>query len=324
VTFNDSLPATNVVYTINAGTVLSVNGTLTLSSGGPNVAADVINTGTLNALGDITVADTGGGMGGNAILQIGGAGTQTLTGAGSTTLGNLPTINIAKPSGTLNLASTIRTSNNWTYTSGTINPGSSTVVFAASLTITGTHTLGNVMFNDILPATGTTYTIAAGTTLSASGTLTLSSGGINASGDAINTGTLNALGDVTIADSGGGIGGTATLQIGGNGNQNFTGGGSATLGNLPRVNIAKTGGTLTLLSILRTASNWIYTSGTIKSRNEHRRLRRDFDDHRFAHAGQRDLQRQPAGVEFNLHHLNGHHSICQQHANALQRRSRHI
>ena len=70
---------------------------------------------------------------------------------------------INKPSGTLTLAGTIRTTNNWTYTAGTLDPGTSTVVFAGTATITGSHSLANVVFN----GAGTTYTVAAGTTLTA-------------------------------------------------------------------------------------------------------------------------------------------------------------
>jgi len=201
-------------------------------------------------------------MTGTATLQFGGNGTQTLTGGGSATIGNLPPVNIAKTVGTLNLASTIRTTNNWSYSAGTISPGASTVVFAGTLTVSGSHALGNVTFNDSAAAAAV-YTIASGTTLSVSGVLTLSSGTANGAGDSINTGTLNALGDVTVLDPGGGITGTAILQLGGNGTQTLTGGGSATSGNLLPVSISKTVGTLNLASTIRTTNNWSYSAGTI-------------------------------------------------------------
>jgi hypothetical protein len=189
VIFCDSSPSTATTYTITANTVLTVKGTLTLSSGGTGVANDVINTGVINALGDVNVLDAIGGIGGTAILQFGGTGT--FTGAGTATLGTFPPIVINTP-GTLNLAGTIRTTNNWTYLSGNIVPGTSTVIFAAAITISGSHTLGNVTFNDATPGTNVAYTVSAGTTLAVGGTLSLSSGGANAAGDSINTGTLNA------------------------------------------------------------------------------------------------------------------------------------
>ena len=52
---------------------------------------------------------------------------------------------IDKPSGTLSLAGTIRSGNGWTYTAGTVDPGTSTVVFAGG-TVSGSHALNAVDF----------------------------------------------------------------------------------------------------------------------------------------------------------------------------------
>ncbi len=99
----------------------TVAGALTLTDGN-------INTGTVAAQGSISQASTFDG--GTGTLLINGAGAQTFTGAATTAAGDLPPIQISKPSGTLTLAGTIRTSHNWTYTAGTVDPGTSTVVFA--------------------------------------------------------------------------------------------------------------------------------------------------------------------------------------------------
>ncbi|MDP9494427.1 MAG: hypothetical protein M3P87_04220, partial [Actinomycetota bacterium] len=120
------------VKTITAGTTLIAQGTLTLTEG-------AINTGTVAARGDISQASTFDG--GTGFLTIDGTGAQTFTGAATTGAGALPNLDIAKPSGTLTLTGTIRTGRNWTVTSGTINPTTSTVVYAGTLTITGSHTL---------------------------------------------------------------------------------------------------------------------------------------------------------------------------------------
>ncbi|MEX0630455.1 MAG: hypothetical protein WD508_07425, partial [Chloroflexota bacterium] len=225
--------------TIAAGTTLTVGGTLNLFSGG-------LNTGTLAAQGNIN-AQIGFTGGGTATLLINGAGAQTFTGFHTTATGSLPNVDIAKPSGTLTLAGTLRTARSWTYTSGGLTATGSTLIFSGTQTITGSHTLANVEIR------GGTVTIAAGTTLTVTGTLNLFSGGLS-------TGTLAAQGsiDAQIGFTGGG---TATLLINGTGAQTFTGFHTTTTGSLPVVDINKPSGTLTLAGTLRTARSWTYTSG---------------------------------------------------------------
>ena len=129
----------------------------------------------------------------------------------------LPLVVINKPSGTLTLAGTIRTAANWTYTGGTVDPGTSTVVFAGG-TITGTQTLTTV---DLRASTS----IAAGTTLTVSGSTTLTSGALNG------TGTLAAQGD--LSETVNSTGGTATLLINGSAGQIFTGTATTAGGDIP-------------------------------------------------------------------------------------------
>ncbi len=187
--------------TIAAGTTLTAGGSLTLSAGN-------LNTGTVAAQGDVSVAAGYGG--GSGTLLVNGSGAQSLTDAATTAAGNIPILNINKPSGTLTLSGTIRTTNSWTYTAGALDPGSSLVVFSASLTITGSHGLNDVTFN----GAGVTYTVAAGTTLTVSGTLTLTDGNIN-------TGTVAAQGPISQASTFDGNSGT--LLVNGTANQTFTG-----------------------------------------------------------------------------------------------------
>ncbi len=225
--------------TIAAGTTLTVAGTLSLTSGALN------GTGTLAAQGAINQASTA--AAGTASLLINGTGSQTLTGASTTTAGNLPPLTINKPSGTLSLAGTIRTSTGWTYLAGTVDPGSSTVVFAGG-TISGSHGLNAVDFR-------ATTTIAAGTTLTVAGTLSLTSGALNG------TGTLAAQGAINQASTA--AAGTASLLINGTGSQTLTGASTTTAGNLPPLTINKPSGTLSLAGTIRTSTGWTYLAGTV-------------------------------------------------------------
>ena len=232
--------------TIAAGDTLTATGATTLTAGALNGAG-----GTLAAQGSISLAAGYGG--GTATLLINGAGAQTLTGSTTNAAGSLPVLVIDKPAGTLTLAVTagafIRTTNNWTYLAGSIDPGTSTVVFAGTQTISGSHALHDVVFRSAL-----THTVAAGTTLTVGGTLTLTDG-------TITTGTVAAQGDLSQASTF--DGGSGTLRIDGAGAQVFTGSALLTTGTLPLLVIDKPAGTLTLAGIIRTTNNWTYLAGTI-------------------------------------------------------------
>ncbi len=161
-----------------------MTGTLTLTDG-------AINTGTVEAQGNITQEATFDG--GSTLLIINGAAAQLFTGNAAVGAGDLPDLEINKATGTLTLTGIIRINGNgtgaWTYTAGTIAPGTSTVVFAGDNTISGSHTLNNLTIES------GTQTIAAGTTITVTGTLTLTNGNINqatipAAGTIALTGTL--------------------------------------------------------------------------------------------------------------------------------------
>ena len=214
--------------TIAAGSTLIVGGTL-------NLAGGAVNTGTLAAQADIS-AQVGFTGGGTATLLIDGAGAQTFTGFHTLAAGSLPNVNIAKPSGTLTLAGTLRTARNWTYTSGGLVATGSTLIFNGTQTITGSHSL------DTVQVRGGTLTIAAGTTLTVTGPLNLFSGSLS-------TGTLAAQADISAQV--GFTGGSATLLINGTGAQLLTQAVAAT-SSLPVVNIAKPSGTLTMSGMFRT------------------------------------------------------------------------
>src|SRR4029079_11554303 len=204
-----------------------------------------IGTGTLAAQGNVSQASAFDG--GTGTLLFNGAGAQTFTGAATTAAGLPSNVTINKPSGTLTLAGTIRTAANWTYTGGTVDAGTSTLVFAGG-TITGSHTLANVDLR-------ATTSIAAGTTLTVSAATALTTGAVNG------TGTLAAQG--SISETSTATGGTATLLVNGSGAQTLTGTATTAAGALPLVVINKPSGTLTLAGTIRTANNWTWTAGTV-------------------------------------------------------------
>ncbi len=205
------------VHTIAVSDTLTVAGALTLADG-------TIATGSLAAAGSISQAATFDG--GTGTLQINGSADQTFTGAATTAAGNLPLVVINKPSGTLTLAGTIRTSHNWTYIAGTLDAGASTVVFAGG-TVTGSHALNAV---DVRATTS----IAAGTTLTVGGSTTLTTGALNGTGSLVAEGAISQASTTT--------GGTATLLINGTADQTFTGAATTVAGALPLVVINKPAG----------------------------------------------------------------------------------
>lgn len=240
-------------YTINTGTTLTVNGTLSLAGNGTTW----INTGTVEVKGNINISNTAGNGGGTATFLINGTGVQSITGTGGATPGKLPQVNINKTAGQLNLIGTIAAGNNWTYTSGTVDPGTSRMVFAENLTVTGSQTFNEVEFNAING--DYTITVASGTTVTATADVIIS----GTSSITINTGTVEVKRDLTVTNTGMYGGGTGVLLINGTTNQTVTGAGTANRGRLPRVTINKASGTLLLASVISVGNNWTYTTGTL-------------------------------------------------------------
>src|SRR4029079_7518471 len=227
--------------TIAAATTVTATETVSLNGG------SLAGTGTLAAQGNINQASAFGN--GTATLLVNGGGSQPLPGAATPAAGDLPALVINKPAGTLTLAGTIRTAHNWTYTAGTVDPGTSTVVFAGTQTISGSQTLGDVVLNNT-----TVHTIPLTDTLTVTGLLTLADGSI---------GTRTRPAQGAISEASAFDGGTGTLLINGAGAQTFTGAATTAVGLLSNVNINKRPGTLTLAGTIRTAANWTYTGGTV-------------------------------------------------------------
>lgn len=157
---------------------------------------------------------------------------------------------------------TLTTSSNVTVSSGSFAHNSGTITVTANMTLTSSIT-GGVTFNNLSfspTAANATYTITSTTAINISGTLTI--GGNKTS--TFNTGTLRVQGNLTItAATLSGGGGTGTIILNGTGNQTLTGSGTAATGRLPKVEINKSSGTLSLASTISVGNNWTHNSGTI-------------------------------------------------------------
>jgi hypothetical protein len=255
--------ASLTTYTVAAGTTLTVNGTLTYSA---TIYAIIINTGNISAQGNVVLNNTATGGGGSATITLNGTLAQSLTSNVPALQSVLCNVAINKSAGTLSLAGIITASRDWTYTTGTLNAGASTLVLCGNnstyiQTLTGSHSLFNL---DISPQTSfsSTYLIGSGTTLTVNGTLTLS----GTIAYLVNTGTIDAYGDVTVTNASTGSGGGGLIRFMGTANQTLTGSNVINAGRLPRVTIDKTAGTLTIAAnVLSVAGNWTYVQGTVNA-----------------------------------------------------------
>ena len=245
----------NTTLTIAAGSTLTVTGTLDLENGSNYIT---LNTGTIAVQGDLIDNNTSTIGGGTGTILFSGTGAQAITSTGVIYQGILPAVTINKPSGTLTFPSLITTKDNWTYIAGTLDvtTHNSTVAFANTLTITGSHSLNNI----IIDAPGTyTVTIASGTTLTVSGNMNLTGN----SSLTINTGTINLQGNLNLANTGVGGGGSGVIAFTGASNQAIISILGINQSNLPAVTINKPSGTLSLPAIVTVRGNWVYTSGTL-------------------------------------------------------------
>jgi len=244
-------------YTINSAPDIIVNHNLNFTG----TLFYNLNIGAIDAYGDITASNTAAGCSGTATVNIVGTGTQNFTGSTIAGDGALPKVTINKPSGTLNFFNFPACSNAFTYTAGTVNPGTSTWCFtdgtAGSYAITGSLAFTNIDFVSITPIT---FNMAAGTTLTATGDLAMT----GTTRITINTGTIDVNGNITLNNTGTGGGGSAILGIVGAGNQFIDATALAVSQNiLPAVTINKPSGTLTLKGVISIGSNWTNTAGTI-------------------------------------------------------------
>lgn len=268
--FINSDQYTGKTYTLESGTTLTgaAGGILSFYAEGDGAACNVDGPGTITTLGDIE-SDTRGCLG-DANVTLNGTGSQSVSQIG-TDEARIPSITIDKASGTLTLSGTLYATDDWTYVKGTIDPGTSEIVYRAqadgAATITGTHNLNDVIFAGSGQYTSQTYTIDSGTTLTATGDLTITT---DADGNGL---TLNGPGSVTTegnfvtnhaAAGTGSITGTLSLTFSGTNAQSIT---TSTEG-LPdgTWTINKSSGTVTLgaaLTLDGTGQDLVISSGIL-------------------------------------------------------------
>jgi hypothetical protein len=247
-------PAGNTTLTIASGSTITATNLLDLENGSNYIT---INTGTIAAQGDIIDNNSSLIGGGTGTILINGTGAQNLTTTGIIDQGRLPSVTINKPSGTLTLPSLLTVKGNWTYTAGIldVSTNNSTVVFENTLNITGSHTLNNVIFDG---SNNYTFTTAAGTTLTVSGTMSM----IGTGNITLNTGTINLSGNLVLTNTGGG-GGTSVIAFVSGANQAIISSLSINQNCLPSITINKPGGTLSFPSLITVKGSWTYTAGTL-------------------------------------------------------------
>lgn len=247
-------------FTISSGTTLTANATLTFAASSTNTLQ--LNTGTINAKGDVVLSGSSTGNGGNALISINGTGSQTLQGGSSANVSAMPNVAVNKSSGTLSLTNTVCITGYFSYQNGVISAGSSTVSFLApSANNTSNNFVdpaspnGSVVFNHVA-ITGGTRTVSGGT-LETTGNLTIASGatfspganGVNVGGDWSNSGTYTA--------------GTSTTMFNGSSYQKISKSSGTEVYYHLRVN--KPGGSLTLNCPVSASSLLTLTNGKMKT-----------------------------------------------------------
>lgn len=272
VTFSgQNLSLYNIHIYANAQTITLNPATYTLTSTN-NVTINggsyyVVNTGILEILGDLTLTNTSTSAvnGGTGTFLFDGTGVQNINSAASSLnyVCALPNILINKSSGALNLTGILNFSgSSWNTVAGAslVNAGTSVVNLLKHTTLSGQ----NLSLYDLtISGNFSITTISSGLVWTSTHLLTL---GGTTSWYQINTGTLNAKGDVLVTNinTSNNVGGNALLLFDGSANQTLTGSGVAGGGKLPQVQINKTGGTLTLSnSIISTDNSWTYIAGNV-------------------------------------------------------------
>ncbi len=246
-TLDDSTTVFNDVELSMGGTEdFTVTGTMDINGDFTITNSDRIYTGTITVAGDVQTTDAS--IFGDGLIEMDGSGAQTLDANGGS--GAIPGLKINKSAGTLTLADTIIIdgTGNWTYVSGTVDAGTSTVAFKDAATIDA----GSTSFNDVEFSMGGTQVVTVTGTMDIDGDLTITQL------REINTGTLTVAGDITSTDNSNY--GTSTIELNGTGAQSISGGGMLAA---ELIDINKASGTVTLTGALDAPDNVTLTDGTL-------------------------------------------------------------
>lgn len=158
-------------------------------------------------------------------------------------------------------STTIFLAGDFIQTAGTFYHGNSTLVFDGALGSTWNTNPGITFSSVTVNETGGSVTVSVGATATVTGTLRLLDGSLTISG------TMEAQGNIY---QGSGFGNSiGTLTINGTANQTFYGDATPNSGDLPGININKTGGYLTLgggstsSTFRMDGIDWTYTAGNV-------------------------------------------------------------
>lgn len=245
----------NNLYLDSSYTTVTINGSVNVSGnftfGTSTCCGMSLNAGTapgeINIQGNATNNLPSGYGGGSAKVRIIGSGTQTVN---SVNGGAFPNLELAS-SGTVNLAGSIVT-NNFIQSSGTVSAGTSTValVGGGSITINGMN-FYNLTIGPYTPVVNGTITVDNDLVIgNSSGSLYINQGTA--------PGEILVKRHVTVNSYDGYGGGNALVKLIGSGAQTITG----TSGFLPSLEIANTGGTVTLSGAIKVGKNFTYTSAS--------------------------------------------------------------
>ena len=233
------------------GTLVST-GLLTLES--TSSTASVTN-GTIQARGNVTYLTNG--LLGTALIEVAGSTNQSVTGV-ATALS--PPFKINSSGGTVSLLGTLHFSLNFIYAAGTVDSGTSTVIFEFTSWTNPTITTNNSMVFNNVTFQGNGY--GSNTTLTGNMVVAgnFTCGATNNSTGVISTGTISVRGNLNFTDNG--CWGTTTVEAVGTTNQTIT---SLSTAFIPNFKINSTGGIVTLVGSLRFKDNFTYQAGTVDS-----------------------------------------------------------
>ena len=228
---------------------VTISGTLSLKDLAINTSGHALNGGFILISGDLEVRGTLGG--GSATLRLAGNTPQVIDGISGS---RLPNLEIASSGGTVTLVGTVDIERNFTYTSGVVDTLGAVVRFVGGMSMTSTISATGVSFDtlEFLKTSSTAHITISGPILTHH-LNTLSTDSIS-----INDGTILVTGNLT--SRGSTAGGSALIRIEGSSNQFIDGELNATL---PNLEIASTGGTVTLIGTVEVQRDFTYTSGVV-------------------------------------------------------------
>lgn len=252
VTFNHFVMRGHSSTTTISGTA-KVNGTMTTNSG---TGLSTFNGGVVELYGDVVLNNSN--IAGSTVLRWKGSNNQTLTGVGIDANSEAPYLDIDKSGGVLTFVGSIPM-RYYSYTAGTIDAGTSLVYWQITYSSNASYNFSSIPFYDlnIRPHNGTA-TLLGDMYVSRNLSISAATGNSTLNGHKIYVG-----GDLTMSSSGTGFmnPSTTTVVLNGSGNQTIDNG--ICTGVFPNVEIASTGGIVTIAGTPN-FQNFVYTSGVVQ------------------------------------------------------------